>query len=119
MAFDSKVILLDIDGTLFAQHSMVDIALGLPVVILPWVLVKIKEWRKKNYFICIITARPEILRPITETQLLKAGIVYDKLVMGIPSGVRTLVNDSSDPFNNPKALAYTVKTDGGLKELEI
>ena len=43
--------------------------------------------------IILTTGRKEGMRRITEQQLESAGIVYDKLIMGIGGGARVLIND--------------------------
>ena len=43
--------------------------------------------------IILTTGRKEGMRRITEQQLENAGIVYDRLIMGIGGGIRVLIND--------------------------
>ena len=100
---------LDIDGTLLEytmsfEESMV--AKELPA--LPQAKEKTQEWHCRGDMIVLTTARPESARPITELQLHTAGIVYDRLIMGLGSGVRVLVNDVR-PSQPDKAVSYNVK----------
>lgn len=64
--------------------------------------------------IVLVTARPEHYRPGLEALLLKAGVIYHKLVMGLTSGQRVIVNDCTD--EKPVACnAVNVKRNAGFK----
>lgn len=76
-----------------------------PPILLPGVIERFTEWRLKDYFILITTARPEGTRRTTEQQLSSFGIFYDKLIMGLPTGSRMVVNDRKpDGMNTAEAV---------------
>lgn len=113
-----KTIFCDIDGTLFRHRdSLSDMIFGDPDV-LSGVLSKFKEWRRKDYFIVLTTARPEGTRHQTEDQLKAAKLFYDKLIMGLPVGPRVVINDIK-PNGLLTAEAINLKRDVGLSEVDV
>lgn len=92
-----KTIFCDIDGTL-VKHVQPHIAsdINYEMELLDGVIEKLLEWDKNGYNIILTTGRKESLRKVTEHQLAKAGIFYDKLIMGIGGGKRYLINDCKD-----------------------
>lgn len=106
-----KTYFIDVDGTI-VKHlsaSMVGVA---KEELLPGV----KEYWStfdQNDFIVITTARPEILRSKTESILKDNDLRYDYLIMGLPYGPRTLINDTPD-VTQPKAYAINLKRNGGF-----
>jgi len=112
-------ILIDIDGTILEEfNSMMDVLVK-PHNILPGVVDRFKEWRKKGYYIVITTARPNCLKRHTEKKLTECGLVYDRLIMNLTSGHRHLINNAHDESNSPTAFAYTVGKNQGLLDLVI
>ena len=93
----SKTIFCDIDGTIFVYYiGRVDrLPLHGPRLI-DGVLDNFRLWDKLGYTIILTTGRRESTRKQTESQLQKAGIFYDQLIMGIGSGQRVLINDVVD-----------------------
>lgn len=83
---------------------------------LPGVTEKFDEWNEKSYYIVITTARKECLRELTEKQLLKAGIHYDVLLMGVSNGPRVLINDAK-PDGTITAKAFCVERNKGLGDI--
>lgn len=108
-----KTIFLDIDGTI-CEHDDEVHAGGKRMTLLPGVLDRLHEWHSKGYNIIITTGRDEIKRPMTEKQLVEAGIVYDVLLMGLGGGVRVLINDSK-PDGEITAKAYSLVRNTGLE----
>jgi quercetin dioxygenase-like cupin family protein len=88
-----KTIFCDIDGTLLHHFGNVSDNISKDPIVLNNVLEKIAEWEKLNYKIILITGRKESTRKQTESQLSKAGIYYDSLIMGITNGDRIIIND--------------------------
>jgi len=43
--------------------------------------------------IVLVTARPETYREETMKQLVKAGVCFHQLVMGVTNGMRVLIDD--------------------------
>ena len=114
--YDSKTIFCDIDGTLIQHVSPTEKTKQISTVnILPGTLQKIKLWDSKNYNIILTTGRKESLRKITEEELLKVGIIYDKLIMGIGPGERIIINDKKTDGRNT-AWAYTPERNCGIKD---
>ena len=118
-----KTIFCDIDGTLceypysaemgeydFDQKKMSP---------LPDTLKKLWEWDKSGHLIILTTGRKEGMRESTERQLREAGIIYDRLIMGIGGGTRVLINDLKPDRDGPTAIAINLKRDIGVKDVEI
>jgi len=117
-----KTIFCDIDGTLceypyssekgnyeFDKYNMKP---------LPGTLKKLWEWDKAGHNIILTTGRKEGMRRITERQLEAAGIIYDRLIMGIGGGIRVLINDLKSDGEDT-AIAINLKRDIGVKDVEI
>ena len=118
-----KTIFCDIDGTLseypyssemgsyeFDKYNMKP---------LPGTKAKLSEWDKAGHMIILTTGRKEGMRRITENQLEAAGIIYDRLIMGIGGGVRVLINDLKPHRDGDTAIAINLKRDIGVKDVEI
>jgi hypothetical protein len=86
--------------------------------ILPGVIEKFREWRNKDYYIIITTARPEGCRNITEKQLASFGIFYDRMIMGLPVGPRVVINDKK-PDGLITSEAICLVRNSGLLDVEI
>lgn len=114
-----KTLFIDIDGTLVKHQGNLSKMFLNEMEILPGVIEKLNEWDAKGYKIILTTGRKESLRTITEQQLLKHGIFYDQLIMGLTRGERILINDLK-PGNNIKvATAIEIERDKGLDNIEI
>ena len=77
------------------------------------------EWDKAGHMIILTTGRKEGMRKSTENQLRRAGIIYDKLIMGIGGGTRVLINDLKPDRDGPTAVAINLKRDIGVKDVEL
>ena len=113
-------IFCDIDGTL-VTHSKPTVA-QLPeheLVLLEGTLDKLLEWDKLGYRIILTTGRKESLRKVTETQLAKAGIIYDQLIMGIGGGKRYLINDKKPKGTENYAVAINLERNKGIQNINI
>lgn len=113
-----KTIFLDIDGTLVIHKKNLCRMITEPLEVIYGVHEKFLEWRAKDYYIILTTARPEGVRSSLERQLNEAGIFYDKLVMGLPVGPRVLVNDKK-PDGTITAYAYSIERDSGIAGVEV
>jgi len=112
-----KTIFCDIDGTIF-EHKKDLYSMIKEANLLPGVINKFLEWRKKDYYIILTTARPEGCRLATENQLQNFGIFYDKLVMGLPTGPRVVINDKkSDGLITSYAIC--IERNSGLESIDI
>ena len=113
-------IFCDIDGTL-VEHAHPDIAAkpNFSMKLLPGTIEKLLEWERKGYRLILTTGRKESMRKQTIRQLEKAGIVYDKLIMGFGSGPRYVINDRRPENNQETAFAINVGRDEGINGVKI
>jgi len=114
-----KTIFSDIDGTLIKQVPFEELDPN-NVELLPGVAEKLREWFEAGHYIVLTTARPEIYRELTTIQMIKAGINYHQLVMGIGREERILINNNSK--NTPdvnRAFAVPVHRDGGFENVDF
>ena len=86
---------------------------------LPGTIQKLWDWDKAGHMIILTTGRKEGMRRITEKQLESAGIIYDKLIMGIGGGTRVLINDLKPDRKGDTAIAINLKRDIGVKDVKI
>lgn len=114
-----KTLFIDIDGTLCKHKGNLSEMFTSEMEILPGVLEKFNEWDAKGYKIILTTGRKECLRKITEEQLLKNGIFFDQLVMGLTRGERILINDIKPNHDMTVARAIQIKRDEGISDINI
>lgn len=121
MTIEKPALLIDIDGTiLFHEEDFLDSITNNHLPALPEVRDKLCKWHCKGYQIVLITARPESLERLTREQLANAGIVFDRLVMGICPGIRYIINDKSP--RNPdidKAVAINLQRNEGFAGINL
>jgi hypothetical protein len=105
-------VFLDLDGTLIPHEPKP--SYNHPMKMLPGASERLAEL-SNTHMIILTTARPEAQRSNLVSALQGAGIKYQSLVMGLPSGHRLLVNDvkPSTPFNKA-AIAVEVERDVGI-----
>lgn len=115
---DRKTILCDIDGTLLFHKKNLTAMVREKPIILKGVVEKLLEWREKDYYIILTTARPEGCRNETIKQLAEVGIFYDQLVMGLTVGPRVVINDRK-PNGLETAVAVSLERNEGISEVEI
>ena len=113
-----KTIFLDIDGTLFHHKNNLYHMIKEEPILLDGTIEKILEWRSKDYYIVLTTARVEGSRRATEEQLYSAGIFYDQLIMGLPSGPRVLINDMK-PDGTLTAQAINLNRNEGIYGIKV
>ena len=117
-----KTIFCDIDGTLCeypytAEMGNYDFN-NKVMKPLPGTLKKLWEWDKAGHIIILTTGRKEGMRRSTVRQLRKAGVIYDRLIMGIGGGIRVLINDLKSDGEDT-AIAINLKRDIGVKDVKI
>ena len=113
-----KTILMDIDGTIFYhKDNLYHMAKDVPIL-LDGTIEKLLEWRVKEYYIVLTTARNEGCRMTTEKQLADAGIFYDQLIMGLPAGPRVLINDIK-PDGTLTAEGINLERNVGIYEVDV
>lgn len=113
-----KTVFCDIDGTIFMHKENLHDMVAFSPSVLPGVISRFLEWREKDYYIILTTARPEGTREATERQLRINGIFYDQLVMGLPVGPRVVINDRK-PNGTNTAEAICIPRNEGLRYVEI
>jgi beta-phosphoglucomutase-like phosphatase (HAD superfamily) len=114
-----KTLFIDIDGSIIKHKGNLSEMFLKDIEVLPGVLEKFNEWDAKGYKIILTTGRKECLRKITEDQLLKNGIFFDQLVMGLTRGERVLINDIKPNNDMSVATAIQINRNEGLKNIEI
>jgi FMN phosphatase YigB (HAD superfamily) len=115
----TKTIFCDIDGTLFLHDSDQSSRAKNKPVVLNGVLEKFSEWDKSGHIIILTTGRRESERAFTERQLQESGLIYDKLLMGIGSGQRIVINDLK-PYSDMKtAVAINLERNSGLLGIDF
>jgi len=118
MSVKRKTIFMDIDGTIAKHQETLSSMLDNPIELNDGVLDKIIEWRSKDYYLVITTARPEGTRSTTVRQLAEAGIFYDQLVMGLPTGKRIILNDKK-PNGSLTAGSVNLERNEGFSSLKF
>jgi len=113
-----KTILCDIDGTLLFHKKNLTAMIREKPIILHGTVEKLLEWREKDYYIVLTTARPEGCRSETVRQLSEVGVFYDQLVMGLTVGPRVVINDRK-PNGLETAIAVSLERNTGISEVEI
>ena len=109
-------IICDIDGTLIKHREDITTQTTDEPILLENTLNKLKEWEAKGYFIILITGRKESQRKATKKQLLKAGIFYDQLIMGVGGGARVLINDKK-PDGTLTAFCHNLNRNEGIGKI--
>lgn len=113
----NKTFFIDIDGTLIKhKNNLFDMITQKPEIIQNTIEV-LSAIRNNGHMIILTTARPEGTRLATENQLCSLGIFYDKLIMGLNTGPRIVVNDTK-PDGTITAIARPLIRDDGILELK-
>lgn len=113
-------IFCDIDGVLFMYEKYFSTTLiNEKLTPTPGSAQKLMDWHRRGYRIILTTGRTEPAREITEKQLRNAGIIYDILIMGIGCGPRYLINDEDPDQDIRKAVAFSIKRDKGLENIDF
>ena len=113
----SKTIFCDIDGTIFKHKNCFSRTEDSDI--LDDVLSTFEKWDKNGHKIILTTGRRESEREITKKQLLKYGIIFDQLIMGLPRGERVLINDKKKNSPNNNAFAINLTRNDGFKNIQI
>lgn len=114
-----KTLLIDIDGTLVKHQGNLSKMITNEMEILPGVIEKLNEWNEAGHCIILTTGRKETLRKITEEGLLKNGIFYDQLIMGLTRGERVVINDVKPDNDMRVASAIQIKRNEGIKNVRL
>lgn len=115
----NPTIFLDLDGTVFEHVGGGPSEILLKdQKVLPGVREAFDNWRDAGFFICVTSARPECLREFTHNQLIKHGLLYDQLVLGISHGTRIVINDTK-PSIKDTAIGISVERNTGLSDITV
>ena len=116
-----KTIFSDLDGTLVKHCGDINLLCD-PNYELE-VLSGVREFLSKidllGYHLVITTGRKESMRKATVSQLSRAGIIYDQLIMGFGGGDRIILNDRKPGSDRNTVFAINVNRNGGLDDVEI
>jgi hypothetical protein len=107
-----KTYFLDIDGTIVKHRTTLEIDAKVEDELLPGVLEMWSRFQLQDTIV-LTTARLEKDREHTERIFQKYGLRFDKMIMGLPTGQRILINDTTDVMY-PKAVAISVRRDEGF-----
>jgi hypothetical protein len=114
-----KTIFLDIDGCIFKHKGNLSAQILQSEELLDGVLDKLNEWDAEGHKIILLTGRKESMRKFTEEQLIKHGIYYDQLVMGLNRGERVLINDIKPNNTMRVACAIEIPRNEGLTSIKL
>ena len=112
-----STIFVDIDGTLLKHQHAISCVYQNKPKLLKGVRAKLDEWDSIGHCIILVTARKESARKITEKHLEELAIPYDKLIMGVSSGRRIIINDKQEEQFD-RATAVNVITDQGFEAID-
>jgi aminoglycoside phosphotransferase (APT) family kinase protein len=114
----SGTIFCDIDGTLIVHEDTPDYSR--PPQLLPGSREKLRGWIAEGYHVVLCTARPERDEPRLVAMLGELNIPYHRIVTGLPSGMRVLINDRR-PYEmfTAQAASLEIARDQGIAALEI
>ena len=114
-----KTLFLDIDGCLIKHNGNLSTQILSEPELLTGTLEKLNEWEADGHRIILTTGRKESMRKYTEEQLLKLGIFYDQLVMGLNRGERIVINDSKPNNDMVTASAVQIERNVGIKNIKL
>lgn len=114
-------IFIDIDGTILEHRADSNEIFNLPPQKPTHDAVnKFNEWAEAGHTVIIISARQETpkMRQYTINQLKEHGFKYNRLILGVTSGIRYMINDEK-PNNKMTAVGITIPRDKGLGDINI
>ena len=114
-----KLILLDLDGTVFKHYGSLENLVSQPTIVLDGVKEKFQEWYLHDDKIIITTGRQESMREFTEKQLASNNIFYNQLIMDVGRGARVVINDRKPDSNMDTAQAIMLDRNKGMENLNI
>jgi predicted mannosyl-3-phosphoglycerate phosphatase (HAD superfamily) len=111
-------IFCDLDGTVIKHQDTP--SYDKPLELLPGALDKIKEWIRAGFHIVLTTSRNAADEPILRQFLNDAGVPHHKLVSGLPSGPRYIVNDRKpSAIFHPQVGAFEVERNQGIQHIDL
>lgn len=111
-------IFCDLDGTLVEHEDQPSYTHSLKV--LPGTREKLAEWQQQGYHIALMTARPVAEEELLRQSLAAADVRYHRLIMGLPSGPRFLINDRRpSAMLTPQVGAFEVARNEGIHAVAL
>lgn len=114
-----KTIFLDIDGCIIKHKGNLSTQILEVPELLPNTIEKLNQWEAEGHRLILTTGRKESMRKMTEKQLLKLGVFYDQLIMGLNRGERILINDSKPNNDMITCRAIEIKRNDGIGGVNI
>lgn len=119
-AKEIKTIFCDIDGCIFKHPGNIfDMTSVEKAEILPGVKETFAQWIDDGYRIILITGRPPSMFGVTHEQLLDNGLSYHDIIMGLPRGVRIVINDIKPDEDNITASGINLVRNRGMEDVDI
>jgi aminoglycoside phosphotransferase (APT) family kinase protein len=108
----------DVDGVVVLHEDIP--SYEAPLRVLPGSIEKLQSWMDQGYLIVLMTARDPAHEEALRRALATARIPYHRLVMGLPSGPRYLINDRKpSALLTSQAQAFEVERNQGIGHLHI
>lgn len=109
-------IFCDLDGTLI-KHIPVPSETGEDIEVIKGTREKLKDFRKKGYYLVLTTSRPHHKIFGILNRLKSLGIEFDQIICDLPVGVRHIINDMKG--DEIRTIAHVLKRDEGIKNVKI
>ena len=106
-------IFCDIDGTILKYRKFGTYESEMPQVI-PSTLEYLKKEKANGSFIVLTSARPLDLYAFTQNEMIRCGVPFDRILLGIGRGVRYLINDKDPGDDKDRAVAINLERDSGF-----
>ena len=111
-------IFCDIDGTLL-EHEDVPSYTRLPIL-LDGSRDKLNQWVDDGYFVVLCTARSAHEEDVLRGALDKLGLRYHRLICGLPSGPRILINDRKpSAIFTQQAHSFEIARNQGIERVHL
>ncbi|HEX4419918.1 MAG TPA: phosphotransferase [Kofleriaceae bacterium] len=108
----------DIDGVVVTHEDVP--SYDAPLRVLPGSIDKLAAWIDQGYMVVLMTARDPAHEDALRRALATARIPYHRLMMGLPSGPRYLINDRKpSALLTSQAQAFEVERNQGIGHLTI
>jgi len=108
-----KTYFIDLDGVVVVNDSKCHSEqINKRVVLISGTVAVFDELERDGHTIILCTCRKECCRRELERDLRIAGLYWDVLIMGLPNGVRYLINDTKD--GKETAYAVTIPRNEGI-----
>ena len=111
-------IFCDLDGTLIKHQD--EPSYGDPLALIPGAVEKVRKWYDGGLHIVLTTSRNPADEPAPRQALAQANVPHHRLLMGLPSGPRFIINDRKpSAIFHPQAYAFEVERNQGIQHLEL